>query len=295
MSKIAASTAAAVAAFAILAPMQASAQQRGNERVAPRGSFAQSCSGAYTNQGRLYADCQNGSGQTRGTSIELAPCSSSDISNDNGLLVCNDGRTRGTFERANGGGNGGGGQPDRGPPRGSYSQTCSEAATRQGRLSAECRDVRGNRRSTSIDLAACGSSDIANNNGLLVCNDGRTRGVFDRQDGNGNGGGWGNGNGNGNGGGWNNGGGRGSITIYRDADFRGASATLRGPVEDMSRSPFNDVISSMRFEGAWEACSNAYFRGDCQVFYGDVRDLRRSGLNDRISSLRPARDGGGRR
>ena len=50
----------------------------------------------------------------------------------------------------------------------------------------------------------------------------------------------------------------------------------------------------MRFEGAWEACSNAYFRGDCQVFYGDVRDLRRSGLNDRISSLRPAR-GGGRR
>ena len=291
MSKIVFSTAAAFVAFAVLAPMQASAQQRGNERVAPRGSFAQSCSGAYTNQGRLYADCQNMNGRTIGTSIELAPCSSSDISNDNGLLVCNDGRTRGVVERGNG--NGGVVPPDRGTPRGSYLQSCSDASNRQGRLSAECRDVRGNRRSTSIDIAPCGTSDITNDNGLLVCNNGHTRGVFDRQDGNG--GGWGNGGGGGNnGGGWGSGGDRSSITVYRDAEFRGPSTTFRDSVGDLSRSPFNDAISSMRFEGAWEACSNAYFRGDCQVFYGDVRDLRRSGLNDRISSLRPAR-GGGRR
>jgi len=220
MSKIAISTAAAVAALAVLAPMQASAQQRGNERVAPRGTFAETCSGAYTNQGRLYADCRDTRGGVRGTSIELAACSSSDIANDNGLLVCNGGRTRGTFER-DGNGNGGG-----------------------------------------------------------------------------NGGGWGGGNGGGhggnNGGGWGNGGGRNSITVYRDANYRGQSTSFNGTVEDLSRTSFNDIISSMRFEGAWEACSSAYFRGDCQIFYGDVRDLSRTNLNDRISSLRPVR-GGGRR
>jgi hypothetical protein len=76
---------------------------------------ARSCTDAYTNRGRLYADCRDIRGQIRGTSIELARCGDEEINNDNGLLVC--GRFRGDYEDAgpairggpgNGGGNGGG-------------------------------------------------------------------------------------------------------------------------------------------------------------------------------------------
>ena len=87
----------------------------GPQRVAPRGSFADSCSGSYVNQGRLYADCRDMRGNVRGTSIELARCSSSDIGNNDGLLVCYN--VRGAYEDrrgnngggwGNGGNNGGG-------------------------------------------------------------------------------------------------------------------------------------------------------------------------------------------
>lgn len=102
---------AVAAGFAILAPAVAVAQERAPsfgdpQRVAPRGSYAQSCSGSYVNQGRLYADCRDTSGRLRGTSIELSRCSNSEIGNDNGLLVC--GNVRGEYERGQGGGNGGG-------------------------------------------------------------------------------------------------------------------------------------------------------------------------------------------
>ncbi|NJC41836.1 hypothetical protein GGQ87_002131 [Brevundimonas alba] len=77
----------------------------GQERIAPRGDYRQSCSGEYVNRGRLYADCQDRRGNVRGTSIELNRCSDYEIRNDNGLLVC--GPVRGTYEDR-----GGGGRPD---------------------------------------------------------------------------------------------------------------------------------------------------------------------------------------
>lgn len=64
---------------------EAQSQRGGN---APRGSYAQSCSGAYVNQGRLYAQCQDRQGRNRSTSIELSRCTNSDIGNDNGTLTC---------------------------------------------------------------------------------------------------------------------------------------------------------------------------------------------------------------
>lgn len=76
----------------------------GQERVAPRGDYRDSCSGAYVNRGRLYADCRDRRGNIRGTSIELNRCSDYEIRNDNGLLVC--GPFRGTYEDR------GGGRPD---------------------------------------------------------------------------------------------------------------------------------------------------------------------------------------
>jgi hypothetical protein len=189
-------------------------------------------------------------------------------------------------------------------PRGSYAETCNGAYVNQGRLYADCRDTRGNYRGSSIDLNACSSSDIGNDNGLLVCHN--VRGRWENN-GNNNGGGWNGGN---NGGGWNggnngggwggnngggwggNGGGRNSITIYQDSNFRGYSETLRGEIYDLGRSGFNDRISSMQMSGSWEACTDANFRGQCQVFSGSVRNLDNWGMNDRISSLRPVRGGG---
>jgi len=102
--------------------------------------------------------------------------------------------------------------------------------------------------------------------------------------GGGGGGGWG-------GGGWG-GGGRNSVTIFRDSEYRGPSFRFDNEMPNLANTGFNDAISSMRFQGEWEACTDAYYRGFCQTFRGDVRNLQRWGMNDRISSLRPVRGGG---
>ena len=174
----------------------------------------------------------------------------------------------------------------RGAPRGSYAESCTGSYVNQGRLYADCRDRRGNMRETSIELARCSSSDIGNDNGLLVCYN--HRGDYEDNgrpgSGNGNGGGWGGGNG----GGWGNG----SITVYRDANYRGQSMSFRQEMPNLRNSGMNDAISSMRLgRGAWEVCEDANYRGRCQIIDGDVSNLGRTGWNDRISSLRPARRG----
>lgn len=177
----------------------------------------------------------------------------------------------------------------RGAPRGSYAQSCTGSYVNQGRLYADCRDRRGNMRETSIELARCSSSDIGNDNGLLVCYN--HRGDYEDNGrpggGNGNNPGWPGGPGNG--GGWGNN----AITVYRDANYRGQSMTFRQEVPNLRNSGMNDAISSMRLgRGAWEVCEDANYRGRCQIIDGDVSNLGRTGWNDRISSLRPARRGG---
>lgn len=176
----------------------------------------------------------------------------------------------------------------RGAPRGSYQQSCTGAYVNQGRLYADCRDTRRNVRESSIQLNRCSDSDIGNDNGLLVCSG--QRGQFEDGGRPGGGGGrpdrpdrpdWGNG-----GGGF---GGRNSITVYRDANFRGQQATFQGAVPNLSSTGLNDAVSSMTFRGEWEACTDSNFRGQCQTFRNDVRNLDRWGMNDRISSLRPVR------
>lgn len=212
-------------------------------------------------------------------------------------------------------------------PRGSYADSCSGSYVNQGRLYADCQDTRGNVRGSSIELARCSSSDIGNDNGLLVCYN--VRGDYEDRNNNGgggrpgngggnngggwggggnnggnNGGGWGNGGNNGgnNGGGWGNGGGnngggwggnRNGITVYGDRDYRGQSQSFNSEIANLGRSGLNDQISSIEINGgAWEVCSDAYFRGDCQVITSSTRNLNNTYLNDRISSMRPARGGG---
>lgn len=177
----------------------------------------------------------------------------------------------------------------RGAPRGSYAQSCSGAYVNQGRLYADCQDYRGNMRETSIELARCSSEDISNIDGRLTC--GRHQGDYERpgRPGGGNGGGWNPGRPGGPGGGWNNS--RSSITIFRDANYRGQSLSFRDEVRDLRNSGMNDATSSIRLQGSWEVCVDANFRGRCEIIHNDVRDLRNSGINDRISSMRPVRGG----
>lgn len=162
-------------------------------------------------------------------------------------------------------------------PRGDYARSCNGAYVNRGRLYADCRDNRGNVRGTSIELNRCTDSEIRNDNGLLVC--GRWRGDYEGRPGGGRPDWPGHGGGQG----------RGEITVYRDAMYRGGEFTFRGEMPNLRNTGFNDVISSMRFRGAWEVCTDAYFRGTCRVFTDDVWNLQQFGLNDRISSLRPVR------
>jgi hypothetical protein len=173
-------------------------------------------------------------------------------------------------------------------PQGSYQNSCRDISMRGGRLYATCRDVGRNQRASSLDVSRCArGSDIANDNGLLICTG--QRGQWEGN--NGGGGGWGGGNNSGGNWGGNRpgGGGRGSITVYKDSNFRGERATFQGEVYNLGTTGFNDAISSMEMRGAWEVCTDSNFRGSCQVFDGDVRNLGSSGFNDRISSMRPAR------
>lgn len=175
------------------------------------------------------------------------------------------------------------GGPERVAPRGDYRDSCSGEYVNRGRLYADCRNNRGNIRGTSIELNRCSNYEIRNNDGLLVC--GPNRGEYEDRPGGGGGG-----RPDRPGGGWN--GGRSSVTIFRDANYRGASFRFDNEMPNLANTGFNDAISSMQFRGEWEACTDAYYRGFCQTFRDDVRNLQRWGMNDRISSLRPVRGGG---
>lgn len=81
----------------------------------------------------------------------------------------------------------------------------------------------------------------------------------------------------------------GGITVFRDANFGGASARFEGEMPNLANTGFNDAISSVRLSGSWELCTDAYFRGDCRVFTDDVWNMQQFRLNDHISSMRPVR------
>ena len=187
----------------------------------------------------------------------------------------------------------------RGAPRGTYTQSCTGSYVNQGRLYADCYNRAGQMRATSIELNRCSTSDIGNDNGLLVCQG--QRGTFERDDRPGNnnnrpgdnrpGNNWdnnrpGNNNNNRPGSGWDNS--NASITVYRDSQYRGQSLTFNNSVSNLSRHGMNDAISSIRLSrGTWEVCEHADFRGRCEIIRSDVRDLGRINMNDKISSLRP--------
>lgn len=83
---------------------------------------------------------------------------------------------------------------------------------------------------------------------------------------------------------------RAMVTVFVDANYRGASVALRGATPDLKRYGIDNMISSLRMAPgqSWEVCERPNFGGRCQVVTGDVRDFgKTTSWNDRISSLRP--------
>ncbi|MFN2386344.1 MAG: beta/gamma crystallin-related protein [Thermoanaerobaculia bacterium] len=83
------------------------------------------------------------------------------------------------------------------------------------------------------------------------------------------------------------------ITVFRDENFRGRSATFRRDVPDLDAYEMNDRISSLTVAPGeyWEGCEHPKYGGRCVVFSGEERDLRPVGWSDKISSLRRVRRG----
>lgn len=86
----------------------------------------------------------------------------------------------------------------------------------------------------------------------------------------------------------------GEITLYTDADFRGAQVTVRSTDPNFVHRGFNDRASSIVVHsGAWEVCEHKDFGGHCTVLErGEYPVLSR--FNDLISSVREVERQGGR-
>lgn len=201
---------AAVSGFAMLAgsaailATPAEAQQRG----APRGSYARTCTEAYVNQGRLYADCRDTAGRMRSTSIEVNRCGNYDLSNRDGLLVC--GPHRGTFEnrgRPEQNNRPGGGW-DNGPNRPGQGAGWNNDRGSQITVYRDS-NYRGTSRTFDGSISNLRSSGLNDQISSIRL-------------------------------------GRGTWEVCEHADFRGRCETVRDDVRDLSRLNLNDRISSLR-------------------------------------------------
>jgi len=78
------------------------------------------------------------------------------------------------------------------------------------------------------------------------------------------------------------------LTLFEHDNFQGQRFDVRGAVENLGNTGFNDIASSaMIRRGTWQLCEDAYFRGRCVTLQpGEYRSLGNLGLNDKISSAR---------
>ena len=79
----------------------------------------------------------------------------------------------------------------------------------------------------------------------------------------------------------------GEAVVFVHPEFRGAALAIDGPVYNLHELGFNDTISSIDVNGAWEVCEHPDFRGRCTVIDGSAAHLSSFRMNDNISSMRP--------
>jgi hypothetical protein len=128
--------------------------------VAPpqKGDYVETCRDIRRNGSMLYAQCQKRDGGWRSTSLDTRNCRSQ-IVNDNGNLICQQGGQGFGHERSGYGG----------IPPGDYSQTCNNIRVNGNRLDANCQKQDGGWRTTSLDnYQRCGDQ-ISNVDGRLRC------------------------------------------------------------------------------------------------------------------------------
>ena len=78
------------------------------------------------------------------------------------------------------------------------------------------------------------------------------------------------------------------LTLFENDNFQGSRYDVRGAIENLGNTGFNDKASSVRIRaGNWQLCDDAYFRGRCVTLKpGDYPSLGRMGMNDKVSSAR---------
>ena len=78
------------------------------------------------------------------------------------------------------------------------------------------------------------------------------------------------------------------IRVWSERDRQGDGREIRRAVRDLRNYDFDDQISSLEADEAWEVCTEPLYRGDCRIVQGVVPNLRMLGLNNRITSMRKA-------
>ena len=79
----------------------------------------------------------------------------------------------------------------------------------------------------------------------------------------------------------------GDAVIFKHPEFRGSALAVDGPIYNLRELGFNDTVSSIDVNGAWEVCVDPDFRGRCVIIDGPTAHLSPLRMNDNISSMRP--------
>ncbi len=286
----------------------------------PSGSYQNTCDNESAIGDTLRARCETADGGSMNSRLDNFDDCTGDISNDDGRLTCARDDNRGDDDY---GDNDGGGRI----PRGSYQQTCQNERVERGDLVADCADRNGRWRHSELANHRFCRGDIANDNGVLICD----------RDNNGNDddyavptGSWrqtcrdedvsgtilsaecrdrlgrwvetsvdlrgcrqGVANMNG----------RlvcfvpivpapigWRISLYRNIGYTGTGRTFTGDVPDLAGYGMANVASSAYLRsGAWQLCTRTYYRGQCVTLRSSAPNFRRLGINDRARSLRRVR------
>jgi len=143
-----------------------------NGAYLPPGQWRSSCRDAREDGRMIYADCDDGRGNFRRTSVDTGVCPRTEIINTAGRLYCinhpGSGKHNGDEnENENGNGNGNNNRYATLPP-GSWRTTCRNGSIANGVLHAQCLNGSGSWVASSINLRAC-QGPIGNVKVNLVC------------------------------------------------------------------------------------------------------------------------------
>lgn len=141
-----------------------------NGAYLPPGAWRSSCRDAREDGRMIYADCDDGRGNYRSTSVDTGPCPRSEIINTAGRLYCINHQGNGDRDdHGNHYGNGNGnGNHYTSLPGGSWRTSCRNATISGAILHAECLNGHGTWVGASFDLRRC-NGPLGNSNGQLVC------------------------------------------------------------------------------------------------------------------------------